>query len=131
MLDQGISADAATSPAVLIAANLIWIAALVVIILVVLRLRRGRQAAAALPYQDAPVGQGVVEDRKFRYRIVNSRHLYTITYRVHTPDGHQFLGREDKYLGLIVDKPKFAVGTRHPVAYWPGVDEVRALTPTR
>lgn len=119
------------SPAVLIIVNLALFALAVGVIILLLRARRKRRTTLDPAFQGAPVGHGVVTDLQYMYRKVNETPLYRITYHVHTRQGQQFFGWEEKYLLRISEKPQFDVGTNHLVAYRPGTDQVRALPPRR
>lgn len=115
------------SPLVLIVVNLLMAGFVVGIIVLLIRRRRRNQATLDPAFNGAPMAHGVVTNLQYRYRQVNNRPLYRITYQVHLPQGQQFYGWEEKYLARLTEKQQFNVGTNHLIAYRPGWEQVRSV----
>ena len=121
------SASSSMSPLALIITNLALAALVVGIIVLIVRRRRKFRTTLDPAFQGAPMAHGVVTDLQYRYRKVNNRPLYRITYQVHLPQGQQFYGWEEKYLARLTEKQQFDVGTNHLIAYRPGWEQVRSV----
>lgn len=79
----------------------------------------------------APITDAIVVDHKYLWLKVNLKRKYRITYRVHTPDGGEFVGTEVTWLAWHVKHKYFRRDAHHLVAYRPGVSEVRSLPPSQ
>ncbi|MGO1543179.1 MAG: hypothetical protein ACTHXA_02445 [Gulosibacter sp.] len=104
-----------------------------VIWLVVRQSRRARTQFGELDpeFVGWPIGQGVVVELTYLNIQINERLKYRIAYRIRAQDGSEFFGWEVKFLGRMIDRPRFKPGTMHLIAYRPGVsDEVRAVPPS-
>lgn len=97
--------------------GLVLLGAVIAIVVAAVRSQRPRLADSA--FAGAPVAHGVVVERKFAFIKVGNSRKYRVTYQLHTPQGQQFTGWETVYLS-IMEMDRFAVGTRHRVAYLPG-----------
>lgn len=115
------------SPLAVILINLVIVGAVAGLIVFLVRKRRRSRVTLDQSFQGAPMAHGQVTDLKYRYRQVNNRWLYRITYRVQPPQGPQCYGWEEKYLARITEKPRFDVGTNHLIAYRPGWEQVRSV----
>lgn len=121
------SASSSMSPVALILINLVMAGAVAGLIVFLIRKRRRNRVTLDAAFQGAPMAHGRVTDLTYRYRQVNNRWLYRITYRVQPPQGQEFYGWEEKYLARITEKHRFDVGTDHLIAYRPGWEQVRSV----
>src|SRR5699024_3755547 len=114
------------------------VAASVVVVVIMLVSRRlsGPDDPLELVFRGAPITDAVIvscerreaDEAERAPRGTKGKLCYRISYRVTTPERHEYEAWEEKYLAPADAATAFAVGTHHRVAYRLGTDQVRART---
>ena len=136
-MPEPIVAATAAGASTLVSSPLIVAASVVVVvIMLVFRRLRGPDDPLELVFRGAPLADAVIlsceqreeDDAEPAPRGTKGKLLYRITYRVTTPEQHEYEAWEEKYLAPADAATAFAAGTHHRVAYRLGTDQVRART---